>query len=227
MKKLKYDKSIIKVVDPFFGQYLHGPVTARIVPFFAWLRLRPNDVTIISLLVGLLAAFYIAQGGYTNYVIGGILVQVGLYFDMIDGQLARYTKQGSEFGAYFDVMSDRVKEFVILFALAYSFGTVEAYQLMFLAIFILAMRHYDYYERAKAQKGRVRKPFKEIQGMERFKAVIKESILFPISERWTLITLLLVFQLEYAILWVYIIYGGFIVLVKAVGGWYAYRQKST
>jgi len=226
-KKYPLDRSIVKQVDGFFASYILSPITVRLVPVFAWLRLKPNDVTILSLILGILSALYISQGGLENYLIGALLIQIAFMLDMVDGQLARYTGKGSEFGAYFDSITDRVKEFAVLFAIAFSLGTITGYQLMFFAVFVIVMRHYDFYERSKTQKNRKVERFSKdgtLSKLGRFKAVMKESALFGISERWALITLLLVFQWEYAILWVYVTYGGFIMLAKAIGGWYAYRR---
>ena len=82
--------------------------------FLAW-GLRPNQVTALALAVGLSA-------GLTLYL-GWPLLAVALlwlsgFFDAVDGSMARQSKAASLTGALFDLVSDRVVELAIFWALA-------------------------------------------------------------------------------------------------------------
>jgi len=63
--------------------------------------LTPNVVTAISVPVGLLAAYLLAQGGGWADL-GAALFMVAVWMDHIDGELARQTGRVSRFGHYFD-----------------------------------------------------------------------------------------------------------------------------
>jgi CDP-diacylglycerol--glycerol-3-phosphate 3-phosphatidyltransferase len=95
-----------KPFDKLFDQAAAG---------FLALRLSPNHVTGLALAVGLGA-------GVVRYA-GRPVIAVGLlwlsgFLDATDGSMARQTGQASPRGAMFDVVSDRVVELAIFWALA-------------------------------------------------------------------------------------------------------------
>ncbi len=59
-----------------------------------------------------------AIGKYYAAVIGGVLLLVSGFFDIIDGAVARVTKQASKKGAFFDSTFDKVAEVVIFLGIA-------------------------------------------------------------------------------------------------------------
>jgi CDP-diacylglycerol---glycerol-3-phosphate 3-phosphatidyltransferase len=75
------------------------------------LGLRPNMVTLIGLLGNFVAAYFLAIGSIT---IGGIIVLLMGPVDALDGSLARLSGQTSRFGAFFDSVSDRYSELIVI-----------------------------------------------------------------------------------------------------------------
>jgi phosphatidylglycerophosphate synthase len=78
-------------------------------------KITPNQITLISLLFAVFSgiAFY-----YEHFILGAFLFQFSYILDIVDGSLARVTKQTSKFGAFFDVFTDWIKApilFVVLF----------------------------------------------------------------------------------------------------------------
>ena len=73
-------------------------------------RLKPTTLTFIGLAISIGAAYAIAIG---YFLLGGALVLVSGLFDLLDGALARFTKQSTKFGAILDSTFDRVSEAVI------------------------------------------------------------------------------------------------------------------
>jgi len=69
--------------------------------------IRPDALTFTSLALSVAAAYFIATG---NFVLSGVLVLVSGLFDLLDGALARFTKQTTKFGAILDSTVDRVSE---------------------------------------------------------------------------------------------------------------------
>jgi len=84
-------------------------------PYLSWLLLRlnmtPNGVSVLSLIVGLLAAVYFGLGTYWNLIIGAVLLQFALLLDHCDGEVARVAKLGTKFGGWFDGVIDRIREY--------------------------------------------------------------------------------------------------------------------
>jgi phosphatidylglycerophosphate synthase len=65
-------------------------------------RVTPNQITTLSLAIGLLAAWLYAQGGAVANV-GGACFMLAFLLDHADGELARMTGRTSAFGHYYDL----------------------------------------------------------------------------------------------------------------------------
>jgi CDP-diacylglycerol--glycerol-3-phosphate 3-phosphatidyltransferase len=86
-------------------------ITDPIVGILSKIGITPNALTFINLALNIVAAYFIATG---HFVIGGVLVLVAGLFDLLDGALARFTKQTTKFGAILDSTVDRISEAAIL-----------------------------------------------------------------------------------------------------------------
>ena len=95
----------------------------KISKLFTWLAVRlkmtPNQVTLISFAIGLLSAYEFSKGNFWAIFVGAVLLQLSIIIDCVDGELARYTRQFSQLGAWLDAITDRIKEYLVFFALAY------------------------------------------------------------------------------------------------------------
>jgi len=67
-----------------------------------------NMVTTASLLVGLTACWYLAQGTYADTLAGAVLFLVCYILDNCDGEVARAKNQSSAFGHQYDTFVDWV-----------------------------------------------------------------------------------------------------------------------
>lgn len=85
-------------------------ITNPLVGILSKSRLKPNTLTFIELAISLGAAYAIATG---YFLLGGALVLVSGLFDLLDGALARFTKQSTKFGAILDSTIDRFSEAAI------------------------------------------------------------------------------------------------------------------
>jgi phosphatidylglycerophosphate synthase len=124
LKKNKIEKlrSCIKAKDGWWASVFAGPVANRFLePICEISWLTPNQITVVSFLVGLFAAYFFLKGDYSSLVIGAILVQLSFVIDCMDGQFARYSKKFSAFGAWLDRISDRLKDFAYFFTLSWGF----------------------------------------------------------------------------------------------------------
>lgn len=92
------------------------------------LRLSPNAVTLLGLLVMLAAAAAFAWcEGWSGAVLAMALFQLGFAFDCADGQLARATRRQSPFGAWLDVACDHIRQGCICLALTVAVPSVAGY----------------------------------------------------------------------------------------------------
>jgi phosphatidylglycerophosphate synthase len=108
----------VKGSDGFFTTFFVSPYSKYIARWAAHRGLTPNQVTLSSLAVGLLAAAAFATGERPGLVGGAILLQLAFVLDCVDGQLARYTRNFSKLGAWLDSILDRTKEYLVFAGLA-------------------------------------------------------------------------------------------------------------
>ena len=80
---------------PITWVFLHTPITA-------------NQVTFISLVIGITGCCAFAFGNKASMLIGALLLQLWYLLDHVDGQVARYRKQTSLTGLYFDYITHYV-----------------------------------------------------------------------------------------------------------------------
>ncbi len=82
-------------------------ITTPIVGILSKSGITPNTLTLMNLALNIAAAYVIAAG---HFLLGGILILVSGLFDLLDGALARFTKQTTKFGAVLDSTVDRISE---------------------------------------------------------------------------------------------------------------------
>ncbi|MEJ7657999.1 MAG: CDP-alcohol phosphatidyltransferase family protein [Thermoleophilaceae bacterium] len=110
--------SAVKASDGFFTTFFVSPYSRYIARWAARRGLTPNQVTTVSMAIGVLAAAAFATGSRPGLVAGAVLLQAAFTADCVDGQLARYTRTFSKFGAWLDSIFDRAKEYVVFAGLA-------------------------------------------------------------------------------------------------------------
>jgi len=121
----------------------------RVVPALRVLRLTPNALTMVGLVICAGSAVLVALG----YLLpGGLLLLVASGFDILDGALARVSGRELKYGAFLDSTVDRYAEAITYIALLYYFifhghHTLEP----MLVIFALTGSLLVSYVRARAQ----------------------------------------------------------------------------
>jgi len=131
------------------------PTLTRIGQRFASTGLSANSWTGIGLAVSVLAALVYGSNEYLNLsstpwnlaaVVGGILLLLSGFFDVVDGSVARVTSQISKKGAFVDSVFDKVAEVAI-------FGGIAFGQLAdsFWCLIALGMSLLVSYTRARAE----------------------------------------------------------------------------
>jgi archaetidylinositol phosphate synthase len=103
------------------------PTLTRIGATFASTGLSANFWTGLGLAVSVLAAIAYTSNVFVNLdwtpwnfaaVIGGILLLVSGFFDIVDGSVARITKRISNKGAFLDSVFDKIAEVIIFGGIA-------------------------------------------------------------------------------------------------------------
>lgn len=101
------------------------------------INIHPNLLTGLSLITGLLSAHFLF---YSNKLFI-LFICLSLFFDILDGHLARYSNKTTKFGALFDISSDRFVQIALLLKAAwfypFSYFVIAVYFLHFLLFLFL------------------------------------------------------------------------------------------
>ncbi len=105
------------------------PTLEKIGKAFASTGLSANFWTLVGLVFALASALVYGLGIEFGLILGGILLLVSGFFDMVDGQVARATGKISQKGSYLDSMFDKIAEVAIFLGLLVG-GYAEPYLVM-------------------------------------------------------------------------------------------------
>ncbi|HEY0705887.1 MAG TPA: CDP-alcohol phosphatidyltransferase family protein [Polyangia bacterium] len=108
-----------KPKDIFWNKYVARPAAAFVVALLERGRVTPNQVTLASLVVFLVAAgMLILLPGHPGLIAAVLVIELSYVLDCVDGQLARIRGSSSPIGAHFDFLMDELKAFVLVAATA-------------------------------------------------------------------------------------------------------------
>ena len=107
MSPFEADARGAKKRDYWFTVLLTDPIAVPLTTFLAKRRLlTPNQVTIVSLLLGLSVGVFFATGERWGLIAGGIAFYLAFITDCVDGKLARSTGITSDKGQALDALAD-------------------------------------------------------------------------------------------------------------------------
>ncbi len=106
-----------KSSDGPISRNLNRPISAAISRVLIKTPVTPNQVTFGTLLIGLATGVIAAQGGYTAFLITGLLFHLTSILDGVDGELAKLSYRGSKSGEWFDTISDNITYVAFLLGL--------------------------------------------------------------------------------------------------------------
>ena len=109
-------------------------------------RVRPNTLTSLGLVLTAGAAFAVASG---HPVLAGLLLMLGGMMDMFDGSVARASGTSTPFGGFYDSVSDRLSDGMILAGIA--FAVADRPRLLALTLVSLVLAEVTSYVRARAE----------------------------------------------------------------------------
>jgi len=96
-------------VDTYFNRKLSRPISR-------WLLrtpLTPNQITVLSCMVGVCGALCFFPGGYWGPLCGALLLQFSVVLDCCDGEVARVKFMESPLGDWLDIVCDTVVHIAI------------------------------------------------------------------------------------------------------------------
>ena len=141
-------RATYKKRDAWWTVFLVDPLVARmIIPLANRTKITPNQVSVTSFVVGLLAAAAFWQGDHPALVVGALLYHISFVLDCVDGKIARLKGTGSVFGMWLDYSFDRYRVLACTGALMYGqyqrSGEIYFIWLAVLVTFLDMLRYMD------------------------------------------------------------------------------------
>ena len=109
-----------KETDSFLARYLDRPISLAITRRLARTSITPNQVTLSTLLLGLVSAGFIAQPLWGFQVIGALLFVFTSTLDGCDGEIARLKFQQTRLGGWLDLWADNLVHVAVFGGIAAS-----------------------------------------------------------------------------------------------------------
>ena len=113
--------------------------------------ISPNVWTVVGLVFAFASSLVYGINFEYSLILGGIILLVSGFFDIVDGQVARYTNKITKTGGFLDSVFDKIAEVAIFFGILVG-GYAEPY-LVFLAITLSLLVSYT---RAKADAAQIK-----------------------------------------------------------------------
>jgi phosphatidylglycerophosphate synthase len=112
------------------------------------LRIHPNVLTFVGVLVNVMAAWALALG---RFVLAGVIMIAANIFDFIDGKVALELQLQSKFGAFWDSTLDRFSDLALLVGLIYLYSRLGRSDYVLIAAITLIFSIMTSYARARAE----------------------------------------------------------------------------
>jgi CDP-diacylglycerol--glycerol-3-phosphate 3-phosphatidyltransferase len=172
-------------------KYTHDFLNS-IASFLDRLGIHPNFLTILGVAGHLLAAGLIGLG---FFILGALLLILFGLFDALDGALARYQQNTSDFGAFLDSVCDRFSEGIIFVGLFYFFASRSLILESFLVIISILGALLVSYVRARAEAVGVVPTIGIMTRLERYIVLVVALLLDKIEIGLVVIALLSIFTI--------------------------------
>jgi CDP-diacylglycerol--glycerol-3-phosphate 3-phosphatidyltransferase len=131
----------------FIGTVCMFPLRAIIRASVA-LRIHPNTLTLIGVLINLGAAWALAHDRFL--LAGGVMICANI-FDFIDGKVAHLTNTVSRFGAFWDSTLDRFSDLSLFLGLIYLYANLHRTDYVMITAIAMMFAIMTSYTRARAE----------------------------------------------------------------------------
>ena len=112
------------------------------------LRIHPNILTFIGVLINTWAAVHLAKG---QFIVAGVIMVVANIFDFIDGKVAVELGEVSKFGGFWDSVIDRFSDIALFIGLIYLYSDNGRTDYALIASLAMMFALMTSYTRARAE----------------------------------------------------------------------------
>jgi phosphatidylglycerophosphate synthase len=111
-------RSLVKDTDGFMARHVERPISLQIARRLAATAVTPNQITMVSVAIGLFGAPFFLSALWPWQTIGALLFLAHSILDGCDGELARLRFQESRWGGVLDFWGDNVVHIVTFACMA-------------------------------------------------------------------------------------------------------------
>lgn len=108
-----------KADDGFIARHFDRHISQFISRRIAHTSIKPNQITLMGMSMGLISAFLLSLPGYWPKLIGSLLFVLCVIVDGVDGEVARLKLMESSFGHYLDVVTDNIVHAAVFAGIAF------------------------------------------------------------------------------------------------------------
>ena len=137
------DLSVNELIEPV-NRYFHNSIAAQIVNILKNTWVTPDQVTYISIFIGLISAYIFSLGTPWSFFLAGIVLELVLILDCVDGQLARVKKCASDLGRLLDGIAGYIIYLAVLGGIMIGLDKYYIALILFGVVTILRGIAYDY-----------------------------------------------------------------------------------
>src|SRR5437867_8343346 len=112
------------------------------------LRIHPNTLTLIGVIVNVAAAWAL---GFGRFMLAFVIMLIANIFDFIDGKVAHQLQLQSAFGAFWDSTLDRFSDLALLTGLIFLYSKLGRSDYVMIAALTLIFSIMTSYARARAE----------------------------------------------------------------------------
>jgi CDP-diacylglycerol---glycerol-3-phosphate 3-phosphatidyltransferase len=112
------------------------------------LRIHPNILTFVGLLINVAAAYALARG---RFILAGFIMGVANIFDFIDGKVAHELNAVSVFGGFWDSVIDRFSDITLFVGLIYLYSRMGRTDYVMITALAMMFAIMTSYTRARAE----------------------------------------------------------------------------
>jgi CDP-diacylglycerol--glycerol-3-phosphate 3-phosphatidyltransferase len=112
------------------------------------LRIHPNILTFVGVLINVAAAWALALG---RFMTAGLIMIVANIFDFIDGKVATETQLVSKFGGFWDSVIDRFSDIALFIGLIYLYSNLRRTDYVMVCALAMLFSIMTSYTRARAE----------------------------------------------------------------------------
>jgi CDP-diacylglycerol---glycerol-3-phosphate 3-phosphatidyltransferase len=129
------------------GRICHFPLRL-IISACVRLRIHPNVLTLIGVLINFGAAWSLALG---RFFTAGVIMVVANIFDFIDGKVAREREMETAFGGFWDSVMDRFSDISLFIGLIYLYSQLGRTDYVMITALAMMFSVLTSYTRARAE----------------------------------------------------------------------------